>query len=161
MTSEKRHLIKELSVLFILTATVLALYIPSGFRTLPLALSLVYIFVNRKEICVDRNQMIWLLSLLIFVLMFTLSAENITSARKGLYDIFRGCIYFLPGYFFGKRLLTNHQYSWLLLLVFIVLAGNFFIYHEPPGFYGYQQNPNNTAFGVALLMIFMLPVLFS
>ena len=161
MASEKPPLIKELSVLFILTATVLALYIPSSFRTLPLALSLVYIFVNRKDISVDKDLKIWLLAFLFFVLMFTLSAENITSARKGLYDIFRGCIYFLPGYYFGKRLLTHKQYSWLLVLIFIILAGNFFISHEPVDFYGYQKNPNNTAFGVALLMIFMLPVFFS
>jgi hypothetical protein len=161
MTTEKLQLMKELSVLFVLTATVLALYIPSGFRTLPLAFSLVYIFMHRMEICVDKDLKIWLLAFLFFVLIFTLSAENISSARKGLYDIFRGCIYFLPGYYFGKRLLTNKQYSWLLMLVFILLAGNYFIYHEPVDFYGYHQNPNNTAFGVALLMIFMLPILFS
>jgi len=160
MASEKLSYIKELLVLLVLTATVLALYIPSGIRTLPLAISLVYIFVNRKDIYVDKDLKVWLWFFLFFVLMFTLSAENTTSARKGLYDILRGCIYFLPGYYFGRRLLAHKQYSWLLVLIFLLLAGNFFISHGPADYYGYQKNPNSTAFGVALLMTFILPIFF-
>lgn len=159
-TAEKLPFIMELSIVFVLISAVLALYIPTGFRTLPLVISLVYIYVNRKEMSIDKDLKIWLIVFLSFVLLFTLSAENTASARKGLYDILRGCIYFLPGYYFGKRLLVHEQYSWILVLLSLLLVGNFLIPHEPFDFYGYQSNPNNTAFGVAVLMVFMLPVLF-
>lgn len=159
--------VSELAVVVIMMTTVLALYMPGHLRTVPLIPALIYILLNRKEVEVDVSIKTWAILFISYVAIFTLLAENPTTAWKGVYDIIRGCLYFFTGYFFGIKLQSEKHYPWLLLIVAVVLAGNFLDYHEASvsdilhgGFYGYHPNPNSSAFVVVVLLAFVLPALF-
>ena len=148
-------------------ATVLALYMPGHLRTLPLLPALIYVLLDRKAVTIDHAIKIWAILFVAYLATFTLLAENVFTAWKGMYDILRGCLYFYTGYFFGKRLQPEKHYPWLLLILVAVLAGSFLVFQEasgsgshPAGFYGFHPNPNNSAFVVIVLLAFVLPVLF-
>ena len=159
--------VSEFAVVVIMMTTVLALYMPGHLRTVPLIPALIYILLNRKEVKTDTAIKIWAILFVSFIVTFTLLAENILTAWKGTYDIIRGCLYFFTGYFFGIKLQAEKHYPWLLLILAVVLAGNFLDYHETSvsntihgGFYGYHQNPNSSAFVVVVSLAFVLPALF-
>jgi len=159
--------VTELAVVVIMMTTVLALYMPGHLRTLPLLPALVYILLNRKAVHIDTSIKIWALLFVSYITIFTLLAENVFTAWKGMYDILRGCLYFFAGYFFGKKLQAERHYPWLLLLLVVVLAGSFLHYQEAyedgrnlSGFYGYHANANSSAFVVVAVLAFVLPVLF-
>jgi hypothetical protein len=166
--NKPRHTaIQDLGVVAMMMATVLALYMPGHLRTLPLLPALVYVVLNRKTVVIDPAIRIWALLFVGYLAMFTLLAENVFTAWKGMYDILRGCLYFFTGYCFGKRLQPEKHYPWLLLMLAAVLAGNFLGFQEasgspahPAGFYGFHPNPNNSAFVVVVVLAFMLPVVF-
>jgi O-antigen ligase len=148
--------------------TVIALYMPGHLRTLPLLAALIYCALNRKAIDTGSALRVWALLFLAYLAMFTVLAENVPVAWKGMYDILRGCLYFFTGYFFGKTLRTDRHYTWLLLILLAVLAGSFLLHQQPTGpgshpagFYGYHPNPNNAAFVVMVMLAFILPVLFT
>lgn len=157
----------ELGVAALMMATVIALYLPGHWRTLPLIPALIYSLLNRNVIDIDRTLRIWTMLFLCYVAVFTLLAENVPVAVKGMYDILRGCLYFFTGYFFGKTLRTDRHYTWLLLVPLAVLAGSFLLHQQPvtpgthpSGFYGYHPNPNNSAFVVVVVLAFVLPAVF-
>jgi len=159
--------VSELAVVVLMMATVLALYMPGHLRTLPLIPALIYILLNRKAVEIETAIKIWAILFVAYITIFTLLAENVFTAWKGMYDIIRGCLYFFTGYFFGTKLQAEKHYPWLLLILAAVLAGNFLGHQEVPipgsrhaGFYGYHPNPNNSAFVVVVLLAFVLPALF-
>ena len=159
--------VSELAVVVIMMTTVLALYMPGHFRTLPLIPALIYILLNRKAVEINTAIKIWAILFISYIAIFTLLAENVFTAWKGMYDIIRGCLYFFTGYFFGIKLQAEKHYPWLLLILAAVLAGNFLGHHEASvsgslhgGFYGYHPNPNSSAFVVVVLLAFVLPALF-
>lgn len=159
--------VSELAVVVIMMTTVLALYMPGHLRTLPLIPALIYILLNWKAVDINTAIKIWAILFVSYIAIFTLLAENVFTAWKGMYDILRGCLYFFTGYFFGAKLQTEKHYPWLLLILAAVLAGNFLGHQEAlvpgsqhAGFYGYHPNPNNSAFVVVALLAFVLPVLF-
>ena len=159
--------VSELAVVVIMMTTVLALYMPGHLRTLPLIPALIYILLNWKAVDINTAIKICAILFVSYIAIFTLLAENVFTAWKGMYDILRGCLYFFTGYFFGAKLQTEKHYPWLLLILAAVLAGNFLGHQEAlvpgsqhAGFYGYHPNPNNSAFVVVALLAFVLPVLF-
>ena len=157
----------ELAAVLMMMATVLALYMPGHLRTLPLLPALVYIVLNRKAVTIESALRTWALLFVSWLVIFSLLADDMSTAWKGTYDILRGCLYFFTGYFFGTRLQADRHYPWLLLMLAAVLAGSF-LFHQAPavtdshsaGFYGYHANPNNSAFVVVLVLAFVLPVLY-
>lgn len=157
----------ELAVVVLMLATVLALYMPGHLRTLPLLPALIYLVLNRSAVSVEPALQIWALLFVAYLAMFSLLANDLSTAWKGTYDILRGCLYFFTGYCFGTRLQANRHYPWVLLLLTAVLAGSF-LFHQAPavtdsqsaGFYGYHANANNSAFVIVLVLAFVLPVLF-
>lgn len=147
-------------IFILINITILSIYLPmkvSGVLLLP------SLFFSLKEgvfFEIEKKLKLIMIAFLLFLVFFTLNSTDVRSSIKGSYDILRGFAFFPIALFFSKiindlKLSINVSFFSISLIL-----GNLFFFHNE-GFFGYHENPNNTAFMLVFLLAFIFPFLFE
>ncbi|HEY9198155.1 MAG TPA: O-antigen ligase family protein [Gammaproteobacteria bacterium] len=101
------------------------------------------------------------IAMLIYILLFTLLSTEMGRSAKGAYDMLRGMLAFYVGYVLAVKLGDAQKYGLLTVGALVLLAGNFLFPRVLPGieFYGYFENPNNSAVAIVIFIILCTPLL--
>ncbi len=147
----------------VLVAFVFSLYMPGGARDVLLFLSLVVVYRERHLLVMDAGIKRIGYAMLAYILIFTVFSTDIGRSAKGAYDMLRGMLVFFVGYLLAIKLADEKKFALLTVGAAVMLAGNFAFRHEYPGFdyYGYFDNPNNSAVAIIMFTIFSLPLFAS
>lgn len=142
----------------VLSVTVLSLYLPLKISGLFLVPSLYFAIKNGCFDILEQHIKVLFAVFFLYVLIFTVISSDHSSSVKGLYDLVRGGCFFLIGLFFAKKMKNPKFCVFVSCFSIILIIGNlFFLQRE--SFFGYHENPNNTAFMLVFLLSFVVPLL--
>lgn len=144
----------------VLLAFVFALYLPGWGRDLLFLLALGVAYRERHLLHVDAGIKRIAIAMLVYILLFTVLSTEAGRSAKGAYDMLRGMLAFYVGYLLAVKLGDVHKYGMMTVAAVVLLAGNFLFPQEQfeIGFYGYFENPNNSAVAIVVYTILCLPL---
>jgi O-antigen ligase len=139
----------------ILILTVLTVYLPGNFGSFLLIPALAVVYLQRKDLPIDREMKLLLGLFLAYLVIFTLLSMNIGRSAKGVYDMVRGLAFFWIALALADRLRQGGGHLWINTLALLFIAGN--LLFPRIGFFGYYDNPNNNAVALVVYLLFSLP----
>lgn len=144
----------------LLIAFVFSLYMPGSARDLLYFVALGLVYRERHLLKFDAGIKRVAYALLIYILLFTVLSTDHGRSAKGAYDMLRGILVFHIGYLLAIKLDDARKFSLLTIGAVALLAGNFAFPHHQfvfP-FYGYFENPNNSAVAIIIFTILSIPL---
>ncbi len=144
----------------ILVAFVFSLYMPGVARDILYLAALGVVYSERHLLQVDVGIKRIAYMMLGYIFLFTVLSTDYGRSAKGAYDMLRGLLVFYVGYLLGLKLEDEHKFAALTVGALILLLGNFAFPNDEfvfP-FYGYFENPNNSAVAITIFTILSVPL---
>lgn len=145
----------------VLVAFVFSLYLPGVARDVLFLAALAVTYRERDLLKVDAGLKRIGYAMLIYILLFTVLSTDHGRSAKGAYDMLRGMLVFYVGYLLAIKLEAPQRFALLTVGAFVFLVGNFAFSHDEfvfP-FYGYFENPNNSAVVIIIFTVLSVPML--
>lgn len=143
----------------LLTLAFFSIYMPWKWCTALVAVVLLLLVVNRRELQLPTGWKIPAALLLAWLVIFSFISIDVSRSFKGGYDMLRGSLFFPAAILLAGKVETRGRQSWPGLVAVLVILGHFFFPQEFYGglFFGYHVNPNNTAVLLVAAIILAVP----
>ena len=154
--------VSEWLVLFFLAAGLLSIYAAPDWRGLLLLAALIVTWRQRGLITVDPGIKRVAIFILAYILVFTILSTEWGRSAKGAYDMMRGMLVFFVAYLLGMKLGDPRQFLAFTTLVVVLILSSFLVpwdYEAGARFYGFHENPNNSAVTLVVYTVLAIPLL--
>ena len=154
--------VSEWLVLFFLAAGLLSIYAAPDWRGLLLLAALIVTWRQRRLITVDPGIKRVALLVLAYILLFTILSTEWGRSAKGAYDMMRGMLVFFVAYLLGMKLGDPRQFLAFTISVVVLILSSFLVpwdYEAGFRFYGFHENPNNSAVALVVYTVLAIPLL--
>lgn len=146
-----------------LAASILSLYVPFGLRDLFFLVALVFVYRERSVFDVGPGLKCIAIMLVAYIVVFSIFSADSGRSAKGAYDMLRGVLMFFVGYLLAHKLADAKMALAFVVAVLGAILGGFAFpqYHEMEPFFGYHENPNNSAVTFVVYVLLVIPAFFS
>lgn len=147
----------------LITLALIGAYLPGRISSFFIVPALFVLWAARRHICVDSTIRLIFLLYGAYLIIFTITSQNILRSIDGIYHIFRGLLFFPLALIFAQ--FVRQRGSLLVnILAVLLIVGNFFFQRDysfaanaQGYFFSYYQNPNNAGVHLVGLLVLTIP----